>query len=207
MRGEKGCEYKWGIQYRESRRCLSIQSKDSCGTSTDIRVSCVLCGLLLRFVFNVCFIAIIRLFSVVRSFKVTLCPSFRKANQNKSTKQTQTSGVAATALALSPPLPPPHDAPAAGPGVAACASQQPLAVAVVAAGPDATMKASHSNDGKAPPASTGAHTNATGKRGGKMRVAKRLYSQYDSDYCLLILRRFALITCPRSDRSSKTSWG
>ena len=44
-----------------------------------------------------------------------------------------------------------------------------------------------------------------GKERGKMRVAKRLYSQYDSDYCLLILRRFALMTCPRSDRSSQTS--
>ena len=42
-----------------------------------------------------------------------------------------------------------------------------------------------------------------GKERGKMRVAKRLYSHYDSDYCLLILRRFALMTCPRSDRSSK----
>ena len=62
----------------------------------------MLCGLLLRFVFNAYFLAIIGPFSVACSFKVTLCPSFRKANQNKSTKQTQTSGVAATALALSP---------------------------------------------------------------------------------------------------------
>ena len=62
--GERGVNTSGGIQCRESRRCLSIQSKDSCGTSTDSRVSCVLCGLLLRFVFHLRFVA--------RSFKVSL---------------------------------------------------------------------------------------------------------------------------------------